>query len=411
MLNDISEGNPFLHINNTRIIQNHSNFYLNQKSLKISFFLIAGRIEPIAGQLIDLGKRSSSTDNISVIVIFLKDPNLIVSEYNNRKTKHDLIHYKMDFENTNGHSGLVGDSSTTTPSSEHLNALDDYQTHVQQSIDLKGDHHNSQFIFGNPTGNFMSNETANVQIKSNGDGHHSNFDDSEPEDDGPETDVDATDDGRFQSERFDSQFNKQDDFDQFVEKTESIIDDVVAQVQQHQQNPFAVVDDDDELIKKNENENSNPFVDNHYVDNVKAAADEFKIDNLAQSKIDFSEKKEYSFEREDYEKEREDYEKEREDNEKERGERKEYSFEREDFEKEHDNYEKELDPLGDIPAELIAITKEVAIHDNDNHDRDDDDDDDEDRVENGDLDHESHIVTTEVVTTEQHGNFFFFFYL
>lgn len=318
---------------------------------------IAGRIEPIAGQLIEFGKRGLSNDNISVIVVFFKDPKQIISEYTYRKSVADC-NPDMDFESsTNGCH--IGEAST--PSPDHLN-IDEYNTLVTMPIDLKASNEHSGFIFGNPGGNFTTTETTTITVtKSNGDGNRSStgFDESEHDDLGPETDVDATDEAAIsplspqqQSELIndfnaDGQFGNE--FHHFVEKTEQVIGNVV-------QNPFDLVDD---IVKKSENDvqENNPFEDNRFLENVTGGS-EF-VEALARHKIDFSEKKEYSFEREDY--------------------------------------EKELDPLGDVPAELIAISKEAAVLDDD-----DDDDDEEDRENDLNKQHPSHI---EVITTEQHGEF------
>lgn len=270
----------------------------------------------------------------------------------------------MDFESTNClHSSDV--SSASAPSigadvDHQLHAIDDYhqQTHVQ-SFDLKAATASAtddaaNFYFGNQGDNGFGRIANEVAVKSNGDGKHGAYgDDSEPEDDGPETDVDATDEGRFEH------FSHRQEHHIAV-KVEPVINEM------NQQNPFDLVDD---IVKKEENDelDHNPFEDNRFLENVSGDVAAELADAFARNKIDFSEKKEYSFEREDY--------------------------------------EKELDPLGDVPAELIAISKEAGV--GAHADDDDDDDDDEEVLQqhgNGDIDqHGLHTITTEFVTTEQHG--------
>lgn len=89
-------------------------------------------------------------------------------------------------------------------------------------------------------------------------------------------------------------------------------------------------------------------------------------------------------------------------------EKKEYSFEREDF-------EKELNPVGDIPSELLAISKEAIAAASDekernDYERDDDDDDDDDDDEEGEdarLPPNLEAVVGGIVTmAEQHGKCF-----
>lgn len=250
----------------------------------------------------------------------------------------------MDVESTNGCHNIVGDASHQHQSTEHLNAIDDYETHANP-IDLKQQQQSNEhtnFIFGNPAGSFV-HETANVTIKTNGDGNnHGGFDDSEPEDDGPETDVDATDEGRFgghsMADYCGTRGDPHEEFDYNIKNAHLHDPDLAPQ-----NIPLGF---DEDFVKKEEHQSNNPFDDNRLFDSavrgVVGAYGDDDLEEIPSAKIDFSEKKEYSFEREDY--------------------------------------EKESDPLHGIPPEVLG--------------GDDDDDIDE---------HESHTVTTEVVTTEQHG--------
>lgn len=154
---------------------------------------IAGDVQPIAGQLIELAKKSSSSDNISVIAVFLKDPKQIVAEYKLHRSQQQTT---MDFESTNGlhhddalraSEQIVTDASDNSQQSslEHqFNTIDDFKMHVdfkpanEPVADVQSDYHH----FGN------NGDEGSAQQ------HMEDITDEENDDFGPETDVDATDD-------------------------------------------------------------------------------------------------------------------------------------------------------------------------------------------------------------------------
>lgn len=105
---------------------------------------------------------------------------------------------------------------------------------------------------------------------------------------------------------------------------------------------------------------------------VHAAHDDDDVEPELRNKLDFSEKKEYSFEREDF--------------------------------------EKELNTVGDISAELLAISKEViaaASNEKEQNEYERDDEDDEDDDDEHDIAHlppNLEAAVGEIVTmAEQHG--------
>lgn len=155
--------------------------------------------------MIELAKKNSSSDNISVIVVFLKDPHQIVAE-------HKLVDAtpvtRMDFESTNGchqyDDGLLASNRSVndeTPSPDKLHV--DFN---KATVDVH--HHDpmdaNDFYFGkNGDGDFHGSiNTIPSGITSNGDAdklsstemHVGRSIDDDHDDFGPETDVDATDD-------------------------------------------------------------------------------------------------------------------------------------------------------------------------------------------------------------------------
>lgn len=171
------------------------------------FLLFSGDVQPIAGQLIELAKKKSSSDNISVIVVFLKDPHQIVAEH---KLVDALPITRMDFESTNGchqfDDGLLASNRSVndeTPSPDKMHV--DFN---KATVDVH--HHDpmmdaNDFYFGkNGEDEFHANiNTIPSSITSNGDGDKLSSNelndvgrsiDDDHDDFGPETDVDATDD-------------------------------------------------------------------------------------------------------------------------------------------------------------------------------------------------------------------------
>lgn len=299
----------------------------------------------------------------------------------------------MDVENTNGCHMLgdgLSDPVAATPSPDHLNTIDDFKMHmdlkpIPNTADTTQQAH-SGFIFGNGDGGFNGTVTSTTTVTttvtkaSNGSDQASmDFGDDEHDDDfGPETDVDATDEAaispmspNLQSTNvvINNELNNEHDIakfsengsDYFIEKTDEIV---------NASNPFG---SNEEILKKDEdvNDHETPmsldhrFDDNRFLDNL--SHDNFGAENMEfhGNKIDFSEKKEYSFEREDY--------------------------------------EKELDPIGDVPAELIAISKEAAVAAAD--------DEKEQAAVSDSMENIIESPMGEIITTEQHGEYHFFFLL
>lgn len=168
---------------------------------------IAGDVQPIAGQLIELSKKNSSTDNISVIVVFLKDPHQIITEY---KLADKSQVTRMDFESTNGCHQYGEGLLATEPSEvrDEIPSSDKMHVDFDKSSDV---HHDpiepNNFYYGkNVDDEFQANvNTIPSNKTSNGSDDkfsskdlnvaRSTDDDDEDHDDfGPETDVDATDD-------------------------------------------------------------------------------------------------------------------------------------------------------------------------------------------------------------------------
>lgn len=156
-----------------------------------------GDVEPIAGQVIELAKKSSSTDNISVIAIFFKDPKQIIAEY---KSRHSGQLTQMDYE-TNGirhlDDGLIGANvhhERETPSPDKLE-FNKSTVVAHETLE------SNEFYFGK---NGDINTLVQSSFKSNGDdgdkfssnelNQVDHAIDDEHDDFGPETDVDATDD-------------------------------------------------------------------------------------------------------------------------------------------------------------------------------------------------------------------------
>ena len=164
------------------------------------FDFCAGEVQQIASQLIELGKKNASTDNISVIVVFLKDPHQIIAE-------HKIIDAtritRMDFENTNGlvhlDDSCVHNDETASPDKMHVdfNKTSDMQSH-HDTMDA------NNFFFSKNNDDGFHSEIVNeisTSITSNGDGEKfvdnelnvGRSIDDDHDDFGPETDVDATD--------------------------------------------------------------------------------------------------------------------------------------------------------------------------------------------------------------------------
>lgn len=163
--------------------------------------------------MIELAKKSSSNDNISIIAVFFKDPQQIVSEY---KAQHSINCTQMEYE-TNGVGSHFDDSLMARPAGEHeLSAAsaDDHMdfgkatatsTASAATPPIGGDHADANaFFFGTKNnGGIDPLMDATPGYKSNGDGDRFSSTDAndiehglvdEHDDFGPETDVDATDD-------------------------------------------------------------------------------------------------------------------------------------------------------------------------------------------------------------------------
>lgn len=150
-------------------------------------FCFAGDIQPIASQVIEIAKRSSSTDNISVIAVFFKDPKQIITEYKSRNSNQLTT---MDFESANGLHHL--DEHVAMPT----NNTDCTTTKVVDALTMES----NDFYFGKNGGtddDFHPNINTESSHRSNGDGDKFSSNDAihdEHDDFGPETDVDAMDD-------------------------------------------------------------------------------------------------------------------------------------------------------------------------------------------------------------------------
>lgn len=148
------------------------------------FFLSSiGDIQPIAGQVIDLAKKNCSSDNISVIAVFFKDPNQIVAEYKSRASAHIT---SMDFESANGCQFDTDNLATNN------------ECATKVTVDALQMHDNAEFYFGkngdaDDFHHHHNNHHQTDDLRSNGDGDKFSSND-EHDDFGPETDVDATDD-------------------------------------------------------------------------------------------------------------------------------------------------------------------------------------------------------------------------
>lgn len=309
----------------------------------------------------------------------------------------------MDIENTNG-CHMLGDglTETTAASTPSPNSLDDHFKMDLKPISNEHVHQQSHsgFIFGNgDNGNLNGGTTITKTSNGGGSGGshgpllmdgfsgHSAHDN----DFGPETDVDATDDAAISPLSSGSHSN-----DNIVNVSELNAENIVGKytgngneydfIEKSNENllasnPFGSSEhvlkkdnvefnDEHEPFGISNNNNHHHYEDNRFLDESipisrdhygAADGDEDDFDHQQQirNKIDFSEKKEYSFEREDY--------------------------------------EKELDPIGDIPAELIAITKEVAVAADDNE-----------KEAAAITDSTENIIESpmgEIITTEQHGKY------
>lgn len=147
----------------------------------------AGDIQPIASQVIEIAKRSSSTDNISVIAVFFKNPKQIITEYKSRNSNQSIT---MDFDNGNGLHHL----------DEHVVAMSTNNTDCTTAkvVDTLTMESNAFYFGKNGAADaFHANINTECSHRSNGDGDKfsSNVAHNDEHDDfGPETDVDATDD-------------------------------------------------------------------------------------------------------------------------------------------------------------------------------------------------------------------------
>lgn len=408
------------------------------------FHFIAGDTQPIASQIIELAKKGLSSDNISVIVVFFKDPKQIISEYT-----------AMEYESTNGchqladaellvhHHGDANAGIVPTPlsvDSHFVTDIDEFKMHVDA---LKHDASHDQpsqlrpdFLFGTGGGSVGGGEngddaeyhtivtTTEITTTSNGNGkllaNEFDDDDEQHDDFGPETDVDATDDAAISPL---SPVDQTDDILAYNELNANAANNFSAGIgydfiEKVAENPIGIVSavvhetDDivDELVKKDADSDdavaaadadhfhahvdlhaNHQYDDNRFLEDAaargvgglidvaeRAAHDRDDHDDddgepELRNKIDFSEKKEYSFEREDF--------------------------------------EKELNPIGDMPAELMAISKEVMAaasneKERNDYERDEDDDDDDDYDDDDDarLPPNLEAVVGEIITTaEQHG--------
>ncbi|XP_031630592.1 uncharacterized protein LOC116345413 [Contarinia nasturtii] len=275
-----------------------------------------GDVQPIAGQLIELAKKNSSSDNISVIVVFLKDPHQIIAEHKLVKATQEVT--RMDFESTNGCHHLVDDGLlASNPSAMHETASSPDKMHVDFNKATVDVHHDAMdvndFYFGKNGSGIDANAVddvneyhSNIQtipstIKSNGDADKFSSNeinvgrsiDDDHDDFGPETDVDATDDNAI-SPMSPSGYD-------YIER----VGDGIATTDEHQ------VDISETLVKKpeeNDNNIQHSFDDNRFVDHVNehfvnaAAANHFEQQNEhfeddepeLPNKIDFAEKKDYN---------------------------------------------------------------------------------------------------------------------
>lgn len=149
------------------------------------FSFIAGDIQPIASQVIEIAKRSSSTDNISVIAVFFKDPKQIITEYKSRNSNQLTT---MDFESANGLHHLDEHVAMATNNTDCTTAK------VVDALTMES----NDFYFGKngADDDFHANINTENSHRSNGDGDKFSSNDviHEHDDFGPETDVDATDD-------------------------------------------------------------------------------------------------------------------------------------------------------------------------------------------------------------------------
>lgn len=177
-------------------------YHRNSNAYKFEpLYSFAGEVQQIASQLIELGKKHASSDNISVIVIFLKDPHQIVAEHRSFEATPVT---RMDFETTNGMVHLedtsvvaVHDDDNLSPDKMHVDfKMSDVHTHDEDDDAIE----ENSFYFGKNRGDEFNSESINA-IKSNGDGEQFKDNESRAErsvddhdDFGPETDVDATDD-------------------------------------------------------------------------------------------------------------------------------------------------------------------------------------------------------------------------
>lgn len=234
----------------------------------------------------------------------------------------------MDFKNT---IPAVAASAESVPISNELHG-NQPTTDLDEVIDSKSSTEHVEFIFGNG---------AAAIAPTNGNNDHKNHHHHVEDDSGPETDVDALDEAGAQVSPI------EDFISEFVHKNgDEMRSNVVVEPQQHIEDSFSKIDEQpDELAETKKNGDyhnadeeelvtekaTNPFFneeeaiddkfdsfhittgqlinDNKFLDTVHEDAGGFQANDEAElvesvrKAIDFSEKKEFSFEREEFEKE------------------------------------------------------------------------------------------------------------
>ncbi|XP_076265409.1 uncharacterized protein LOC143199457 isoform X2 [Rhynchophorus ferrugineus] len=146
------------------------------------YYLVAenpDNTERISGRLVDLAKFQGSTDNISVIVVFLKDPHKIAAEAHRWATRNlSQSTEKMDTELDNANNPFTNSNGT-------IKNLETDNIHLQK---------NNDGLLLNLTDNFKSSgEDFFASEKSNGT-KRSTSDINSDDDLGPETNIDSVDD-------------------------------------------------------------------------------------------------------------------------------------------------------------------------------------------------------------------------
>lgn len=189
-------------------------------NLNIYFSLFADDTESISHHLAQLAKQQGSTDNISVIVVFLREPSKVAADAH--WANRNRLTMEAGLDNANATNNPFANSNGT----EILQQKDGFLLNL-----------NEGFKQQNGTELSPSNEYS-FDRPANGKRTAEEFD--EDEDMGPETDVDAIDDSLLSPMATDQPIidNKNADaFDPFTasmeeEKTTSEIDDINIQQQQ-----------------------------------------------------------------------------------------------------------------------------------------------------------------------------------